>query len=155
MSEGFRKEGSKLLARLGRRKILVDPAFQLTVTGYFAGIALIAITVVFWIVHLLFSDFMNLLRMNPGLLQPSSVAYLVSLQSRTLALLAVGSITVFSIVTIGGIVISFRVAGPIHRLRKHMRELTEGKKESRVTIRKRDFFKGLADDYNALIERFR
>jgi hypothetical protein len=47
--------------------------------------------------------------------------------------------------------LSHRFAGPIYALRRALRELAQGEKPRKLKFRKRDFWHGLADDYNAAL----
>ncbi|MFO0789592.1 MAG: hypothetical protein U0805_09040 [Pirellulales bacterium] len=49
--------------------------------------------------------------------------------------------------------LSNRFAGPIFSLRRAMREIAAGKPARRLAFRKRDFWRDLADDYNAMLVR--
>jgi nitrogen fixation/metabolism regulation signal transduction histidine kinase len=49
--------------------------------------------------------------------------------------------------------LSHRFAGPIYALRKAIREVAQGDKPRRLKFRKRDFWRDLADDYNAMLEK--
>jgi hypothetical protein len=49
--------------------------------------------------------------------------------------------------------LSHRFAGPIYALRKAIREVAHGDKPRRLKFRKRDFWRELADDYNAMLEK--
>jgi methyl-accepting chemotaxis protein len=49
--------------------------------------------------------------------------------------------------------LSHRFAGPVYSLRRAVREVAEGKKPRRLKFRRRDFWKDLAEDYNAMLER--
>ncbi|HEX3601583.1 MAG TPA: hypothetical protein VHU84_15635 [Lacipirellulaceae bacterium] len=49
--------------------------------------------------------------------------------------------------------ISHRFAGPIFSLRRAMREIAAGQQPRRLKFRQRDFWKDLAGDYNAMLER--
>ena len=138
-----------------RRKVLVDPKFQLTVTGYFAGLALIAVGVLFWSIHLIFSDLLNMIQLSGSRVSPASVTYLHALETRTVILLSIGACVVFAMLTIGGVILSFHIAGPIYRLRAHMRNLIAGNQNPVFSTRKGDFFPELAQDYNHLLEHLR
>lgn len=50
--------------------------------------------------------------------------------------------------------LSHRFAGPIYALRRAMRELVEDNEPRRLKFRKRDFWHGLAEEYNALLTKF-
>jgi hypothetical protein len=49
--------------------------------------------------------------------------------------------------------LSHRFAGPVISLRRAMREIAEGKPARKIQFRKHDFWHGLADDYNAVVDR--
>jgi hypothetical protein len=50
--------------------------------------------------------------------------------------------------------LSHRFAGPIYALRRALREIVQGEKPRRLKFRKRDFWHGLADEYNAVLAKF-
>jgi hypothetical protein len=50
--------------------------------------------------------------------------------------------------------LSHRFAGPIYALRRALREIVQGEKPRRLKFRKRDFWHGLADEYNAVLVKF-
>lgn len=56
--------------------------------------------------------------------------------------------------TVIGIRFSHRLAGPIFRLKKEMRRLNDGEKIEEVNLRDADFFKELADEFNALTLKY-
>jgi nitrogen fixation/metabolism regulation signal transduction histidine kinase len=49
--------------------------------------------------------------------------------------------------------LSHRFAGPVYALRRALREIAQGDKARRLKFRKRDFWHGLADDYNAVLTK--
>ncbi len=49
--------------------------------------------------------------------------------------------------------LSHRFAGPILRLRKSLRAIAQGEEIQRVQFRDNDFWRGLAEDFNTLIDR--
>jgi hypothetical protein len=57
------------------------------------------------------------------------------------------------VATLGGIELSHRIAGPVIRLRNHMRAVAEGKTRRPVEFREGDFFADLAESYNAQLAR--
>jgi methyl-accepting chemotaxis protein len=64
-----------------------------------------------------------------------------------------GTVLVFSVLFLMIVFLSNRIAGPIHRLKQHMVDLTEGKITEPIQFRKNDHFSDLAGKYNALIEK--
>jgi len=49
--------------------------------------------------------------------------------------------------------ISHRFAGPIYRLRQTIRSLAQGKSPQRLKFRDFDFWHGLAEDFNQMVDR--
>ena len=49
--------------------------------------------------------------------------------------------------------LSNRFAGPVLRLRRVMRDIAEGKPAEKLTFRDNDFWQGMANDFNALIDQ--
>jgi nitrogen fixation/metabolism regulation signal transduction histidine kinase len=49
--------------------------------------------------------------------------------------------------------LSHRFAGPIFSLRRAIQDIAQGKPARRLKFRKRDFWHGLADDYNAMLTK--
>ncbi len=49
--------------------------------------------------------------------------------------------------------ISHRFAGPIYRLRQTIRSIAQGKPTSRLKFRDFDFWHGLAEDFNQMVDR--
>jgi len=54
---------------------------------------------------------------------------------------------------IDSIKVSHRFAGPICNLRQAMRSIVQGEPPKKLKFRDQDFWKGLADDYNAMLTR--
>ncbi len=50
--------------------------------------------------------------------------------------------------------LSHRFAGPVYALRRALRELALGEQPRKLKFRKRDFWHGLADEYNAVLVKF-
>jgi nitrogen fixation/metabolism regulation signal transduction histidine kinase len=49
--------------------------------------------------------------------------------------------------------LSHRFAGPIFSLRRAIQDIAQGKPARRLKFRKRDFWHGLADDYNTMLTK--
>jgi len=53
----------------------------------------------------------------------------------------------------GGVIYSHRIAGPLYKMRKHMQDITKGKKLDTLEIqfRRKDFFQEMVSVYNHMI----
>ncbi len=65
-------------------------------------------------------------------------------------LLAAGFVSFFLAFVIG-FVLTNRIAGPIFRMRQHMRAIAAGKQPMPIAFRESDQFKGLDEDYNRIV----
>jgi signal transduction histidine kinase len=64
----------------------------------------------------------------------------------------VTAIVAFAFIIFSGLFLSHRVAGPLHRLKKHMNDVIEGKSTKNVSFREKDFFLDVAETYNRQLE---
>ena len=62
-------------------------------------------------------------------------------------------IVTMAILSIGGILLSHKVAGPLYRLKRHMLDVAYGKTLRETGFRSGDFFHELADSFNKVIAR--
>lgn len=62
----------------------------------------------------------------------------------------------YSIMLIAGLYLTNKIAGPIHRMHMHMKELCEGKDPGPLTTRDDDFInKELISQYNKLVQKLK
>lgn len=64
------------------------------------------------------------------------------------------SFVMLPIVLIDVVRVSSRFAGPVHRLRRSMRELAAGQEIEPIRFREDDFWHDFAEDFNRLVEAF-
>lgn len=137
-----------------RRQFLINAKFQFIITGYFAGLALLSLGSLYWAAHLLFGEMVAQIEAS-GTLRPLLTASLLTMKDRAITLFVVGSCLVLILLVVGGIALSFRIAGPVYHMKKHMADLIAGDTRSSMQFRKNDFFHDLADQYNKLLEHLR
>jgi methyl-accepting chemotaxis protein len=65
----------------------------------------------------------------------------------------VNNLIIMIIISIIGVLYSHRIAGPVYRMEKEIGRVLDGEKGVRVTLRKKDKLKNLAEKLNALIEK--
>ncbi len=66
------------------------------------------------------------------------------------------SVILTVLLLVAGILYSHRVAGPIYRMRCHMKAMMEGKENMpQLGFRENDFFPELADDFNRLMDKLK
>lgn len=86
---------------------------------------------------------------------PEYIAYHLSpVVSKINVMLLIGVPPLFLLLTLWGIVLSHRFAGPLERLEKELHEIAEGKRHKhRITLRKHDDIRPIADAINKLLSK--
>ena len=69
-----------------------------------------------------------------------------------IGLLGVSSIVFMIIVSIWGIILSHRVAGPLHKLKMSIDNIKNGETDTRVFFRKNDHFQDFAASFNDMMD---
>lgn len=68
-------------------------------------------------------------------------------------LLIFGGVFSYTVMVVLGLYITNRVAGPLHRMKLHMRDVVDGKNPAPLTKRKDDYIASeLIEDYNKLVQ---
>jgi HAMP domain-containing protein len=68
--------------------------------------------------------------------------------------LMLNNLLIMAIVIVVGMVLSFRIAGPVVHIQRVVQNAVNGKKGGRINLRKKDSLKGLADDINTLLDTY-
>jgi hypothetical protein len=142
-------------AQAGRRNFLINPKFQLSFLGYTLGVS-VATIAIFYLADAYF--FWKFRQLGQGLGLPSNHVFFQFLDEQKSAKDVYYAITAgvaFAFLTVCGLLLSHRVAGPLYRLRKHLDMVAEGKTVSDVRFRKGDYFPEVADAYNLQMKRYR
>jgi methyl-accepting chemotaxis protein len=138
-----------------RKSYLINPAFQWRFVTFMLAIALVTI-LVFYAANLYF--FLNFIGIGRELNLPPDHALFrfIAEQRRTMNIIFVATSFVAGIVIVGGgILLSHRVAGPLHRLRGHLDRVAESGDAKPVIFRKGDFFPELAEACNRCLDRLK
>ena len=139
----------------GRKVFLINPSFQYRVIAWMMGISLAPICT-FFAAHYYF--FWKLRQLGQEIeLEPDHI-YFRFLEGQGQSLLLIFIICSFlaiAIVAISGLILSHRIAGPIHRLKMHFAELTQGKVMPKLSFRKNDFFTEVPGVINEYLEKAR
>lgn len=115
-----------------RRIVLIRPAMQMRMIAPFVAICAVAV---------LLSLVTANLRDGPAM----TLAIVIAVAMGVLLPLAVGT----------GILVTFRVAGPVHRFEQHLGAIARGEDPGVCKIRKTDELHGLCDAINAAVDRLR
>ncbi len=76
---------------------------------------------------------------------------IIFLEEKILAVLIIGYILLSSVLIYWTTLVIHRIVGPIYRLEKDLDRIIKGEKLNRICFRKNDYFHGLADKINKLI----
>ena len=134
-----------------REKLFIDPRFQLYFLGYTVGSAVVISSIFFLAGRFFYWEFQ---KHGEALNLPPQHAFFrfIENQQRTLDLaLLLASLVVIVFLTLYGLYVSNRIAGPIHRLKLHMKDYCAGKAFEDVYVRDKDFFPELAEKLNEAI----
>ncbi|MCM2323333.1 MAG: hypothetical protein NDJ90_08740 [Oligoflexia bacterium] len=138
---------SAVKAKAGRipfykRQYIVNPRFQWELTGFFIGISLVLTGAMVWWVKRFFRDFAVVCGTN------RYQEYLVAGESNFLWMVTLAGVIAFVFATLGGILLSHRVAGPLYRFRRHMMKMKDAEFVGPIHFRKNDYFPELAQTFN-------
>lgn len=137
-----------------RKVILINPKFQLKISGYFAVLSLINIGIFYSCVYYFFKLFFNK-GVEIGL--PKNHVFFMFIEDQMFTMNMVFIITALiavSFLMFSGVFISHKVAGPLYRLTKHLDSIAEEEKEfSKVDFRKGDFFPEIAESFNKVVDK--
>lgn len=131
-----------------RSKLLINQKFQVSFMLYSVAIALFSSAMFYAAVYYFFWKFRTL-GASMGL-APDHVFFRFldtqqsSLNWYWLAMSVISSLGICA----WGLLLSHRVAGPLHKLRLHMNRVARSETEAEVQFRSGDYFPELADAYN-------
>lgn len=135
-----------------REKLLINPKFQVTIMGYIASLVLTLMVIFFGAITYFFWKFESL-GLASGLPADHVFFQFIIVQKKAMywvLLLAVGITCCF---TLGmSLILSHQVAGPIHKICAHLKELANSNELKEVRFRKNDFFPELAEAFNDYVK---
>lgn len=146
---------AKLFKKRNPKSLFINPKFQISLIGKALIIGFFNLAISLTAVEVTFNQFraqgvaMNL---------PAGSYYFKFVESQHwtlfLVILAVGLVSLFTVL-VWGMVLSHRIAGPLHRLKTHALDVSQGKTEQDVAFRRKDYFLDVAEAYNKIMESYR
>ena len=138
-----------------RRTYLVNPGFQLKMIGY--TLLLLEVTTgIFYMSNLYFIwKFIDIGRQLGFPDNHPFFRFIVEQRRMMNTIFAVTAAIASVTVILGGVLLSHRVAGALHRLETHIDEVTESKELKDVNFREGDFFSELAESFNRMVSSLR
>lgn len=131
-----------------RKVYLINPKFQLTFVAYLCVMAAFVIGIYYAANWYFLESFME---KGKAVGLPANHVYFDFIRDQEIFMnmvFLVSSVCAFMTLTVIGIWLSHRVAGPLYRLHSHMLKVAEGQKLSKVKFRKKDYFQEIASAYN-------
>ncbi len=139
----------------GRRRFLINPEFQLSFLGYMFIFTAVT-TAIFYLASIYF--FFKFRQIGIAMYFPEDHAFFQFMEQQKKIMhwiYAFAALASFIVLSLSGLLLSHRVAGPIYRLQQHMKTVTQKKSLRNVTFRKKDYFQELAGTYNEQLEMMR
>jgi hypothetical protein len=132
----------------GRKRLLINPGFQFRFMVWMGALAVGVIGVM----HLAHQWFFFQLREQARVagLQADHVFYrfIESRQTELDAITALSFVAVVVVVSVVGLVLSHKIAGPMYRLKLHLEQYAESRIPKPLNFREGDFFMEIPAAYN-------
>jgi len=135
------------------RNILIEPKFQLKLMSYFVGLFILTTLTLYSTTYLFFWS-LKAKALNVGLTEGHVFFMFLDNQKSQMDMLFVFlAICNFILLISAGFIVSHRVAGPIHKLKKYLSGLSP--EDQDFTLRNKDFFKDMEPIINDLRKRLK
>jgi len=134
-----------------RRRILINKPVQFVFSGITIYFILIVIIVVGGLTYFItLNTILSQLEIENKFIN----AYEIVKNINILLLKRTGFLILLLIILVFYLEVRFlhRIAGPLYRIEKTLKEISEGKDVEPIKLRKKDFYKTLADEVNKVIE---
>ncbi|MEK6623438.1 MAG: hypothetical protein AABY86_00625 [Bdellovibrionota bacterium] len=132
------------------KNIVINPKLQWGMLGYFGFVALQTVGYLFYAAIEKNRGLHNIIG-SLGIESPE-LAKMLERQEFLMSVEFAGIAVMYFLFFAGGLYLSHKIAGPIYKLQKHLRECREQGKLEHVTFRPGDFFTELSDEYNAFVD---
>lgn len=132
-----------------RRKYLIRPKFQISFIIYFVGLALMA-AILAHLSILVFVHKFKIMGQELGIDTQTAINTFIEQEKYALALWFVASISIsISTIVVSGILLSHRVAGPLSRLARYLKDFDVTKEDNPpLSFRKGDYFQDIPRIFN-------
>ncbi len=131
-----------------RKKLLINPKFQFSFIKWMIGIYLVIISIFYGANLYFFKSYFNLGKQS-GLPTNHVFFEFIKDQYQMMNWIFIGtSLILFTFLFGIGLIISHRVAGPLHHLNEHFEKIANGNPPSKISFRKKDYFQELGVSYN-------
>lgn len=129
-----------------RRIFLINPKFQYRVTLFIVIFALIATAIYPFIISDLFEKM--------AAISPEKADSLRYAKRELLQVLLLIEAVILGFLFIFSIFLTHKMAGPMYKLKEHLKAIRQGGEIKHVFFRKGDYFQDVADEVNLTLEHF-
>lgn len=127
-----------------RNTYLINPRFQVKFSLYVCGLVFISSLIYPLTIYDLFTSFI----LSVADKAPAAAEKLSQKRSDLILVLVLWQVGFSALVFIGCIFFSHKIAGPMFKLQKFLREKIDGAEHGKLFFRKGDYFHEVADDFN-------
>lgn len=136
-----------------RKRYLINKPMQFTYAGITIWLLLIATILVGTITYfIILNTILTQIEAEKKLIDAYGIVKSINLLLGKRIGILMGLIVIFTLVL--EILFLHRVAGPLYRIEKTLKDLADGKEVNKIKLRKKDFFKSLAETTNKVIDAF-
>ncbi len=139
------------VAHYKRKIYLIDPKFQLRMSIYICFFVFISSLIYPFTIYDLISQFMQF----AAHYAPDLSKTMASKRQSLILILALWQLGFTTLVFIIGIFFTHKIAGPIFKMKKHLRMIREGQVTEDLHFRKGDHFQDLAVEFNKTMHKIR
>ena len=135
-----------------RKTFLINPKFQIRFIGHLIFAVAISIAI-FYLAELFF--FKEMMREGIEAKLPDDHVYFeLILRQKALMdkVFMITGLIVFVFLTIFGVLLSHRIAGPLYKLNMSFENMAQKRKVERISFRDKDYFQELPESFNKAIE---
>ena len=137
--------------RTGRTRYWVLPKLQARFVGWLVAISAVVATTVAWTVLLVvWSPLGTQLAWTGGNVDPDKLFWDATLRVVLTTGLLVAIFAMVALLT--GLVMSHKVAGPLHRMTMVAGQVSQGQYRQRVELRRGDYIQDFADKFNGMLD---
>ena len=136
-----------------RRQFLINPKFQLRITGYFLILAIVNIGIFYGCVRYFFNMFIQK-GIDIGL--PKKHVFFMFMDDQMYSMnwvFFVTALITLVLLLVSGVLISHKVAGPLFRLNNHFKKIASGNDLTKLNFRDGDFFPEVAESFNEIVDQ--
>lgn len=132
-----------------RKIVLINKKFQLRFAFYVCSWLIVLSFAYPLIIANVFDNFLQYLAQDPMM---PSIKRLQDTRNEVLTLLALMEVTLIGITFLISIFMSHKIAGPLYKLTKTLREGKEGHVVENLRFRKKDYFQEIVPEYNGFVD---